>query len=365
MASQEVQGYLREQSATALEGTNAIINASKGQFDSYQKIADAVKAAQDQVDKLNAVEDRGRGVEWTREMTAAQEALTKALGDQHAAGEGAAAELENLGRIAMGTYAAAIQAGMSHIQAIQAAGPGLAQLSKAYDNLGLSAEDAGLKEFLAQAKFVEANPEVLAGIQGLTDSFIALSNIGLLNADTFGAMEEAGQRMYSRLLEQAGQFGLEGDAAARAALLPMQDFLREAAKQAELLGVPLDENTQKLIDQSKELGLWKDQSKPALEDVRDAVLEMRDAVKELVDNLKKIPERITTDITTRYHQEGSPSGQSGPQPPQGPNVDSRTNGAGGAGANVTIRVPVHLDGRQVAEVVVPHVPDALYRHGVP
>ncbi|MGE0460895.1 MAG: hypothetical protein AB7Q16_05960 [Vicinamibacterales bacterium] len=367
VASQEVQGYLREQTATALEGTNAIINASKGHFDSYQKIADAVKAAQDQVDKLNAVEDRGRGVEWTREMAAAQDALTDALTAQHQAGEGAAGELENLGRIAMGTYAAAIQAGMTHLQAIQAAGPGLAQLSKAYENLGLSAEDAGLKEFLAQAKFVEANPEVLAGIQGLTDSFIALSNIGLLNADTFAAMEEAGQRMYGQLLDQAKEFGLEGDAASRAALLPMQDFLREAAKQAELLGVPLDENTQKLIDQSKELGIWKDKNDKAvspLEDVRDAVLEMKDAVKELVDELKKIPSRVTTDVTTRYHTEGSPSGQSGPQPPREPDVNSRTNGAGGAGATVTIRVPVHLDGRQVAEVVVPHVPDALYRHGV-
>lgn len=372
--SKAIRDYQIGQSGAALDGLNAVINASKKQFDSYEKIAGAVRDAQKEVDALNKVEERGRGVEWHREMQAAQDALTKALTAQHGAAEGAAAELENLGRIAMGTYAAAIEAGMSHNEALRAAAPGLSQLSKAYADLGLNVEDAGLKAFLAQAKFVESNPEILAGIDGLSQSMIALSNIGLLNADTFAQMQQAGLRMYERLLAEAGKMGLEGDEAARAALLPMQEYLRNAEEQAKLLGVPLDENTQKLIDQAKALGLWKDKGKEPMEEMRDAVLEMRDAVKELVNALKGIPPRVTSDITTRYHTEGQPpagggsGGGTGPAPSPQPTVGPSGAAAAGATASTadrgSISVPVFIDGRQVAEASVPYIPNALRRRGV-
>lgn len=365
IVSKEVQAYLREQASAAISGSNAVINASRQQFESYQKIADSVKEAQAEIDRLNAVEARGRGVEWTRDMEKAQAKLTEALGAQHKAGEGAAGQLETLGRIAMGTYAAAIKGGMSHNEAMKAAAPGLIQLIKAYENLGISVEDAGLKAFLAQAKFVEANPEILAGIDGLTQSMIAMSNMGLLDADMFAKLQQSGQQMYEQLLAKAQEFGLSGDEATRAALVPMQEYLRQAAEQAELLGVPLDENTQKLIDQSKAMGLWKDKAKDPMVEMTDAVKDMRDAVKELVNELKKMPGNVTTTVKTRYIRENTddtPMEDPGPTP--GPSSRSAASAGGGPGGGATITVPVSIDGRQVAQATVPYIPGALRRRGV-
>lgn len=350
-----------------LNATNAIINASRDQFEAYEGIADRVREAQEEIDKLNEVEARGRGVEWAREMEKAQNDLTAALTEQHAAGEGAAAELENLGRIAMGAYAAAIEAGMSHNEALRAAGPGLTQIAKAYENLGLNVEDAGLKAFLAQANFAATNPEILAGIDGLTQSMSAMSSIGLLNADTFAAMQEAGGRMYERLLEQAQAYGLEGDEATRAALLPMQEYLRQAAEEAERLGVPLDENTQKLIDQSKAMGIWKDKGKEPMEEMLDVMTEMRDVLKEFVDNLRGMPRSVDTTVTTKYRQEGTPpSGTGGPtnttQPSPTPTPTVTTSSS--RPSSLTVNTRLEVDGRVLAEATVPYIPDALDRAGV-
>lgn len=365
LASKEVQAYVREQSNAAIAGANAIINASKQQFDSYQKIADSVKTAQEEIDKLNQVEARGRGIEWTKEMEKAQAKLTEALTAQHKAGEGAAGQLELMGRIAMGTYAAAIKGGMTHNEAMKAAAPGLSQLIKAYENLGITVEDAGLKAFLAQAKFVEANPEILAGIDGIAASMIGLSNMGLLDADMFSKLQQAGQGMYEQLRAKAEEFGLSGDEATRAALVPMQEYLHQAAEQAELLGVPLDENTQKLIDQSKAMGLWRDQAKDPMKEMTDAVREMRDAVKEMVNELKKIPANVTTTVKTRFVREDDGSTpQENTGPTAGPSGSS-TVAAGDAGRGaMTITVPVSIDGRQVARATVPYIPAALRQGGV-
>lgn len=365
VVSKEVQGYLLGQSSAALDGLNAIVNASKAQFDTWREVGERVKEAQARIDELNKVEERGRGVDWAREMAAAQADLNNALAEQKNAAAGGAAELENLARIAMGTYAAAIEAGMSHNEAMRAAAPAMAQLIQAYEHLGISVEDAGLKAFLAQAKFVEANPEIIAGIDGLAQSMIALSNMGLLTAETFGHMQEAGLRMYERLLAEAEKMGLEGDEASRAALLPMQEYLREAARQAELLGIPLDEATQKLIDQSKELGIWRDKGKDPMEDMRDAVREMRDAVKDLVDELRKIPANVTSNVKVRYTREGDPGpdgrsdGGTGPGPAAtaGPSRAS-VAAASRAATSGVIRVPVYIDGREVAHASAPYRRDA-------
>lgn len=313
---QAVNNYLWDQAKVAIGGSNAVINASKAQFDSWQETADAIKKAQDEIDKLNEVESRGRGIEWTRDMQKAQDALTAALTKQHSAAEGAKGELENLGHIAVATYAAAIAAGMSHAAALKAASPGLTQLSQAYANLGLNVEDVGLKQLLVQNQFLTKNPDLIAGIDGLSASFIALDNMGLLTADTFSSLQEAGSRMYERLVDQAKSMGLEGAEANRAALVPMQEYLHRAAEQAERLGLPLDENTQKMIDQSKELGIWKDTGKSANELLLSGITDLINAMKELIMQLRSVPAEVNTRVnvtrtTTNEGGDGGPLFHSG------------------------------------------------------
>lgn len=364
---QAVTEYLQEQARAAASGVNAIVNASAKQFDAYQKIADSIAEARAEIDELNKVEARGRGVEWAQKMADAQKRLADALAAQKGAAAGAGAELENLGMIAVAAYNAAIASDMTHTQALQAAGPALLQLITAYENLGLSTDNAAVKALMMQAALLKNNPELLAGIDGLAQAMLAMGNMGLFNEETFKEMQAAGQRMWERLSAEVEKNG----GSTRDALIPMQAYLREAAEQARRLGIPLDENTQKLIDQSKEMGIWKDKSEDPMETMISLTREMRDAVVEMVDALRGIPPRVTTEVETRYTQSGTPPGGSGnagtqSAPGSGPTPTNVADPGrfGGGATQATFTSRVYLDGREVAVAVAPHMPSANRAWGV-
>lgn len=356
-----VTEYLQQQASAAAAGVNAIVNASSKQFDAYQKIADSIAEARAEIDELNKVEARGRGVEWAQKMADAQKRLSDALAAQKGAAAGAGAELENLSMIALAAYNAAIGAGMTHTQALQAAGPALTQLIAAYENLGLSTDNAAVKALMMQASLLKNNPELLAGIDGLAQALLAMGNMGVLNEETFKEMQAAGQRMWERLSAEVEKNG----GSTRDALIPMQAYLQEAAEQARRLGIPLDENTQRLIDQSKELGIWKDKGKDPMETMIGLMGEMRDAVLDMIAALRGLPPRVTTDVHTNYTSSGQPPGGSGgggggSAPGDGPtpsNVADPARFRGGA-SQQTFVSKVYIDGRQVATATAPYLPDA-------
>jgi tetrahydromethanopterin S-methyltransferase subunit B len=105
-----------------------------------------------------------------------------------------------------------------------------------------------------------------------------MDDLGLLNVQTFGQMQATGEAMYTRLQSAAEAAG----GSTKDALLPMQQWLHQAATEATKLGVPLDDATQLLIDQSKELGIWKEQG---IDPMIDGMNKLIDAVKELVNQL--------------------------------------------------------------------------------
>jgi TP901 family phage tail tape measure protein len=189
-----------------------------------------------------------------------------------------AVELERMGLFAVEAYNAGIEAGQSHIEALTAVAPGIKNIQEAYKKLGLETDNAAFKALALQAAILEGNPDLIAGIGGLTQMMIALDNMGRLNVDTFQAMLDQGALMYQRLQSEA--FALGGTTAD--ALLPMQDYLHEAEEQARLLGIPLDANTQMLIDQSKELGIWKDRGKSANELMLDGINALVDAMNRFI-----------------------------------------------------------------------------------
>jgi hypothetical protein len=194
---------------------------------------------------------------------------------------------------------------------------------------------------MIQAGILNNNPTLVAGIDGLTKSFIALDNMGMLNAETFGRMLEAGQRMYTKLQGEVAALG----GSTKDALLPMQGFLREAQKQAELLGIPLDANTQMLIDQSKELGIWKEKGKDANEKMAEAMdkvvdrldrlleglgIQLPDAITDAADTIRqkagnirneidgiisRIPRTIPVDVDITYNEDGDGRNRTSPQLP--------------------------------------------------
>lgn len=212
--------------------------------------------------------------------------------------------LSDMGIQAVASITAAVAAGMSMPQALQAAGPALQALTDAYTNLGLDIDNAALRSLLFQSSILSANPDLIAAVNGLGAEMIALDNLGLMNVDTFGAMERTGKDMYTRLQAAAAAAG----GSTRDALVPMQDWLHKAADEAKLLGVPLDDNTQMLIDQSTELGIWKDKGKDATSKLTDGMQTLVDKVSALIDRLGDIPD-IDFNINGHYNAPTLPSAE--------------------------------------------------------
>jgi hypothetical protein len=361
-ATQEIKDFLKGQGAAVLEGFNAVAKDGETKWQAY---GDAVKKAADE--RKKALEDGSASDTLSpsspqgAKFRTLDDALTQALTAQHAAAEAAAPALKDLGIQAVAAFNAAQASGMSFTESLKAAQPGLQSIIKAYESLGINIDDAALKVLTLQSGMLAKNPELLAGLDGLAQGFVAMNNLGVLNEDTFASMQRTALDMFSRLQGEMAAAGADTRTNVDA-LRPMQKYLQEAAAAAAELGLPLDANTKMLIDQSKELGLWKDKGKPPMEEMRDAVLEMKDAILEMVTAMGKIPSRITTDVTTRYSQEGTPGTNTpGLAPVADPRVTAPSTASDG---ERTIYVPVYIDGRQVAEASAPYLPGALSRRGV-
>jgi len=299
--SKEIAAYLQQQGVVAVEGFNAVVAGTASAVVGY----DALKKAVD-------------------DNTVSGEQHALALFNQAKAGEAARGELSDLGIQAVATYAAMVASGSSASEALKAVGPSLTTLQKSYDDLGLDVDNVALKNLMMQNTITQGNPALLSAIGGLSQEMIALDNMGLLNIDTFAAMERTGLQMYTRLQGEVAKTG----GTTRDALVPMQGWLQEAAKQAGLLGIPLDANTAEMIRQSKELGLWKEQGKSAADAVTDSMKKLVDKVSELIDKLNGIPPKVNTTVTTTYENVYT-------SPPGGDPNDPNYNPYGSTGGFVT------------------------------
>ncbi len=167
--------------------------------------------------------------------------------------------LDDLGIQAVASFEAATAAGVPWNEALAQAAPQLQNLKKAYEALGIPIEDVALKALLVQSTMATAAPDLMAGVAGLSQEFVALDNLSAVTPENFAAMERTGARMYERLQTEAQKAGGESVDA----LLPMQGFLHQAEDAAKKYGLALDEGTQKMIDLSKEDGIWHDESETA------------------------------------------------------------------------------------------------------
>lgn len=301
--SKAITEALKNQASTAIAGSNAIVGALDEQFKKWHDLGEKVREL-----------SRSGGD---------QDALTRALEDQADAAEGAKQELADLGVIAVGTFNAALNAGLSFNEALAASQPALQKISQAYKDLGINIEDTGLKSLVMQSDLLTRIPSVINGVTGLTQSFIALGNMNDQNVDTFRAMERTGINMFRRIQGEVAQLG--GDQ--RAALMPMQDYLHEAEKRAKDLGVALDPVTAEMIAQSKELGIWQDKGPTVFEEMRNGINDMVEAIKALIRQLKGIPDEIPDptrnwDIDRRLPDQGT-----GTQPFPGPGDIQHTTAA--------------------------------------
>jgi hypothetical protein len=209
--------------------------------------------------------------------------------------------LADLGVQVVASFAAAVASGTSFTDALKTISPSLTNLQKAYQTLGLDVDDVALKNLMMQNSIMTANPKLVGAIAGLHQEMQALGQMGVLDLKTFEAMERTGKQMYEQLQAQVKDLG----GTDKDALGQMQQFLHDAEDAAKKLGQPLDDNTQKLIDQSKEAGIWQDAITPQ-DKLLNAMQSLVDKVTELVNKLSGIPAHIDTTIATHYVTDGTP-----------------------------------------------------------
>jgi polyhydroxyalkanoate synthesis regulator phasin len=325
--SKEIAKFLGEQATAA---GNAFTAISKGSTDVFDKVKDQQKVWMDLGKEMDSMKEKHDKAAESGKLTAEQEKIYQGelaakyvemnglLAEKQLLAEAAGGELENLGMIAVATYGAAVAAGKTHLEALQLVAPGMKDLTFAYEQLGLGIEDAGLKSLMMASTILEENPYLIEAIGGLSGSMIALDNIGQLNADTFTRMQTQGMTMYTKLQAAVVEHG----GAAQDALMPMQEYLHAAEEQAIKLGVPLDANTQMLIDQSKELGVWKEKGKTANEQLLEGINKLNDTMSALVANvngvgsgLRNIPGKVSSDVViTTYNRTGEVDEEGNPIP---------------------------------------------------
>lgn len=271
-----------EASGRAISGFAAVVTGITAPWLELGEEADeAAKKAGAAWDKLQeAIADgkSGDALKTLREEYAKAFAISAGLHDRlFQISKGAEQQLADLGVQAVATFGAAMVAGDDYATALRKVAPSLRDLHESYKALGLDVDDVGLKHLLLQATILEGNPALVDAATGLGSSMQGLAQLGMLNVDTFGAMQRTGSEMYARLQGEVAALG--GDT--RDALVPMQSYLQQAAAQAHLLGIPLDENTQRLIEQSQELGIWQERGKSA----QDLLIEGMTTLVEKVDRL--------------------------------------------------------------------------------
>lgn len=302
--SKEIQDSLKQQATAAGTAFEAVMHGYDDEIKSYDEIHSKMEDLNKQWDELNKKpgEHRAELDKITKEWQTLRD-------QQKAAGAAAKESLENLGIQAIAAFAAGIQSGMTFTEALKNASGGITQLQKAFEDLGIATDNAALQALFMQNTILQKNPNLLAALDGLANGFVALDNLGIMNEKTFKSMQKTGLEMYTKLQAQVAAVG----GTTRDALLPMQHYLHEAQREAEALGIPLDENTQRLIDQSKELGIWKEEAKSSTQKMLDALNHIADALDRVINKILGIPDKdVDINVHTNYDTSGQP-----PQLPPG------------------------------------------------
>lgn len=249
--SKGIADFLKAQASDAAAGLTDLANGY-----TFDAVGKAVSDAQAKVDQLTK-----DGKQGSAEWKTASEELAAALASQAHAANDAKSKLADVSLTALGTFNAAIASGQTFAQALKTIGPSLDIIRKAYKDLGLEIKGTPIEALLKQNDVAKFDPAATTAIGGLTAGFTAQTNISQLTPEMFEAAERLGADLYSREQNAAYQSALaNGDTSDQTAqaLMPMQQWLHEAADYAKANNLKLDAQTQAEIDASKTLGIWKD-----------------------------------------------------------------------------------------------------------
>lgn len=247
--SAEVLQVLTTQTANFGAALLGVFAPLTSKFATLTEDIETAKAAMAEAQKAI---DEGGGAEDQAALAKATAELNALLAKQAEGAATAGDQLARMGRLALAGFVAAESNGMGTVAALDAIGPALDTLIATYKALGLSMEGsaaAGLIEFREK---VNANRELVDSAQALNDLMIAGSITGALNADTLVDMREQGIAMYDSLI---GAGFTENET-----LRMMSGYLQNVYQAHKDLGVPMDENTARMIDQAIATGVITDET---------------------------------------------------------------------------------------------------------
>ena len=219
-------------------------------------------------------------------------------------------EMEDLGIIAVASFESALAAGMSFTDALNATAPAIDAIDKAQTELGVTSDNLAIQELTNFRNRIKENGNLVAAVEALDETMLALSRTGSLNAETLAAMERQGISMYDKLIEKG--FSQEQT------LMLMGPALRTIMEAHEKLGIPISDNTKKIIEQAREAGALESQQKSGWKAITDAVGKLIGKMDTLIDRLmgvkntvNAIPRSINISAKVNYRTGSMPDFDAG------------------------------------------------------
>lgn len=206
--------------------------------------------------------------------------------------------MERAGTLVLASFNAAIAKGVSWIEAINAVSPALDKIVATQKTLGVESQNAAIQELIRYRNLANQHKDLVEEATSLNEALLAMSNIGALNTDTLLLMGNQAGDTNAKLL--AAGF------TQREALMMQKGALETLIQAHKDLGVPMDENTQRLVDAAREQGILKEQgmsTNDILAEGLGAIIEllggklpeafkkMRDGLKEGVDGVGEFQRR--------------------------------------------------------------------------
>jgi hypothetical protein len=222
---------------------------------------------------------------------------------------------------------------MSFVDALNLIGPALDDLIQGYKDLNIQIDDATLKGLVLERTILFGTKEAPSGLGKAIAGFQAIVNAAMNLGPSVNTPEARAAQgrtlgdLYTQAQAAAANAGATGNAGTAAALLPFQATLHQMDDWAKKNHIELDRNTQMMIDQSKELGIWNDDYKTENEKLRDSMTNLVTSNDALATALGGLPDELAKIIANPPNRNPAPT-----KPPPGtPKTEPPPPNAGGGG----------------------------------
>ena len=191
---------------------------------------------------------------------------------------------KEMGLVAIQSFNAMLESGMSWMDAVEQMKNPLAALKEKYEELGLTSDES-LQRLFDIARVTEHHEDLFTKIQANKEIIEALGNSGWLTSDILQSLAQDARQFYNQLITA----GVDSEDALRA----IAPTLQQIYDYAKAYGFEVDANTQKLIDQAKEIGLVKDAE-------ADRIKEQERLFDRLADRISESMERLADRIENLF-----------------------------------------------------------------